>query len=410
MRDRPQRTGQSAGAIILAAAAMAPMQPAMAQIDLSSGVAVGSQYDSNARQLANIEEAPLDDKGERKRDAVSMYASANIAARLGGTGPLRGQAVASYSHSDSMDQESLSHDDYSFGVNLEYRPGQVYDVSLQASQSRAPIGLADIGGINTVEQTATSAQGTLRVRPTPRWQLSLAPGWSQTRTPLANADDFQLTTRTGTASIEFLGAAQLVPGLGATQAESTYSGITNATRYTQQAAFFTLNYKVTTVTNLSFSAGKSWRETKLRNSSGSSAGVTDSSDSAFTGSLGITRQLTAKTGINISAFRNFQQYDAGVNTSIGTGFSVAVNWAATRRFSASLGTAYTQSVIDNVAFGNTTIERTDLVRSYSLGLNYRATRAVAVSASAARNVRRSEIWVDQYNGNVASLSISVVFD
>jgi hypothetical protein len=411
MRDRPLRTGQSAGAIILAVTAMAQVQPALAEIDLTGGVAVGSQYDTNARQLANIEEAPLDDKGRRKRDAVSMYATANVAAKLGGTGPLRGQALASYNHSDSMSQDALSHDDYTLGLNLDYRPGQVYDVSVQATQTRAPIGLADVGGTSTVEQTATNAQGTLRVRPTPRWQLSLSPGWSETRTPLADADDFRLTTRTGAASIEFLGASQLVPGLGASQSKSTYSGITNATRYTQQSAFATLNYKVTAVTNFSLTAGKSWRETDLRESSSApGAGALAGKDSAFTGSLGITRQLTPKTGVNISAFRNFQQYDAGVNTSIGTGFSAAVNWAATARFSASLGTAYTQSVIDNVAFGSSTIERTDLVRSYSLGMNYRATRMVTVNASATRNVRRSEVWVDQYNSTVGAMTVSIVFD
>ena len=410
MRDRPLLNGP-AGAIILAATAMALVRPAMAEVNLSGGVSVGSQYDTNARQLANIEETPVDDDGKRRRDSVSMNASANVAAKLGGTGPLQGQAVASYNHSDSMDQDALSHDDYTLGLNLDYRPGQVYDVSLVASQTRAPIGLADIGGTSTVEQTATNAQATLRVRPTPRWQLSFSPGWSETQTPLAEADDFRLTTRTSSAAIQFLGSAQLVPGLGATRSESSYSGITNATRYTEQSAFATLNYKVTAVTNFSLSAGKSWRDTKLRDNSGTpGAGALEGGDSAFTGSLGITRQLTAKTGINISAFRNFQQYDAGVNTSIGTGFSVAVNWAATARFSASLGTAYTQSVIDNVAFGNTTIKRTDLERSYSLGMNYLATRMVTVSASATRNVRRSEIWVDQYNSTVGSLSISIAFD
>lgn len=413
MRDRPLLPGRSARAIILAATAMALMRPAMAEIDLTGGVSVGSQYDTNARQLANIEQAPADDDGNRKRDAVSMFASANVAAKLGGTGPLRGQALASYNHSDyfGQGQGSLSHDDYTIGLNLDYKPGQVYDVSVQASQTRAPIGLADVGGISSVEQTATNAQGTFRVRPTPRWQLSLSPGWSETKTPLAQADDFRLTTKTSTASIEFLGSTQLVPGLGATRSESSYSGITNATRYSQESAFATLNYKVTALTNFNLSAGKTWRDTDLRDPSGNpTAGALAGKDSAFTGSLGITRQLTPKTGVNVSAFRNFQQYDAGVNTSIGTGFSVAVNWAATARFSASLGTAYTQSVIDGVAFGNTTMERTDLVRSYSLGMNYRATRMVTVNSSVTRNVRRSEVWVDQYNGTVGALTVSIVFD
>ena len=411
MRDRPQLTVRSASAILLAATGATLMRPAMADIDLSSSVTVGSQYDTNARQLASIELAPTDDKGKRSRDAASMYVSANVAAKLGGTGPLQMQAQASYNHSDSFQQNSLSHDDYSVGVNASWKPSQVYDLAFQASQARAPIGLADIGGFSTVQQRATNVLWTARVRPTPRWQLTVSPGWNETLTPLTKANDFQLLTKTATASIEFLGAGQLVPGIGGNVSKSTYAGITNPTSYKQRSAFGMLNYKVTALTTFGLSAGKTWRETTLRDPSSSpTTAPLAGSDSAFTGSLGINRQLTPKTGVNVSIYRNFQQYDAGVNTSIGTGFTVGVNWAATPRFTASLTTAFAQSDIDNVVFRGTTITRTDLLRSYSLGMNYRASRTVSVATTVSRYIRRSEVWVDQYNGTVGSLTVAIRFD
>src|SRR6185369_439946 len=411
MRERPLLTARSASAILFAVTIAATSRQALADLDLSGSVSAGTSYDTNARQLAAIETAVATPGGESKRDDLSLFVSANAAAKMGGSGPLRAQMQASYNHSDSIRQEALSHDDYGLGTIIEWHPGQVFDATLNASQTRSPIGLADVGGITSTEQTATTVQGTLRLRPTPRWQLSLSPGWNETRTPLLNADDFRLITRSGAASIEFLGAGQLVPGVGVTENRSTYSGITNATRYRQRSAYGTLSYKVTALTTFGLTAGKSWRDTSLRNPSNDPAAAKlAGSDSAFTGSLNINRQLTPKTGVNVNVFRNFQQYDAGVNTSVGTGFGIGVSWAATARFSASLGTAYTVQDIDNVSFGGSTIQRTDLTRSYSLAMNYRATRMVTVQTSVTRNVRRSEIWVDQYNSTIGALSVAIRFD
>ena len=46
----------------------------------------------------------------------------------------------------------------------------------------------------------------------------------------------------------------------------------------------------------------------------------------------------------------------------------------------------------------------------TLGMNYRATRSVSVNTAVTRNVRRSEIWVDQYNSTVGSVSDEIRFE
>jgi hypothetical protein len=410
MRGRTLPTGCSARAILLAAACAASVPSAMAAVDMSANVTVGGQYDTNARQLASIE-SPPPSEGSIARDDASTYVTASVNATVGGEGPLRAGLGVSYTHSESMRLETLDHDDYSVSAGVDWRPSQVFDMSLLATQDRLPLGLADVGGNESAPQTTQRYQGVLRLRPTPRWQLSLTPGWNETRTRLPEADDFLLRETGAIASVEFLGAGRLVPGISAARLEGKYSGVVNPTRYTQQVVHGTLGYRLTEVTAFSLEAGQTWRDTHLREpSTDPGALANEGSNSAFTGSLSAFRQLTAKTSVNLNVFRNFQLYEGGVNLSIGTGFRAGVNWAATAKVGVTLDATHTWSTIDNVEFGGVPIKRKDLVRTYSFGVNYRATRAVSFSTSLTRNVRRSEVWSDQYNSTIANVALSVRFD
>lgn len=411
-RTKPGKTlsaGQSRTRILLALVGAAAAPPVVA-VDFAGSVAVGGQYNTNARQLASFE-SPLAEDGSTARDDIAMYASANMSASTDGQGPLNAEVQAAYTHSKSTEQESLSRDDYNFSASVDWRPGQLYDVSLRTTLSRLPLDLADIGGDSSVSQTARGAQGTLRLRPTPYWQLSLTPGWSETRTPQENGPSRRLRETSGAASIEFLGAGRLVPGVGASQSENHYSGVVDATEYKQKAIYGTLGYSFTEVTAFSLSAGKTWRTTTLRTSSTDPAATAnEGKETAFTGSLSFDRRLTAKTSMNFSVFRGFQVYDAGVNTSVGTGFRAGVTWAATAKISSTLSTAHTWSTIENVPIDGVPVQRKDLERSVSLSTTYLATRLVSVGANVTRNIRNSQIGSDQYNSTIASLFVSVNFD
>lgn len=397
--------------MLLAAMGAVATQSAMAAVDFSGGVSVGGQYDTNARQLARSEAPPIVDGESSKRDDVSIDASANVAARTGGEGPLRARVEATYTHSESMRQDSLSHDDYSVAANVDWRPGRVFDASLRLSQNRLPLGLADFTGEDSVPQTTQTAQATLRVRPTPGWQLSVTPGLSESRTSLEGEEDRRLREESIGASIDYLGAGRLVPGIGASQSDSTYSGVADATRFEQESVYGSLGYQLNEVTAFSLTVGKTWRTTRLRESSTNPTGAaSEGKDSAVTGSLNFSRRLTAKTSVSFSAYRDFQVYDAGVNTSIGTGFSGSVSWAATARVSSSLTVTHAWSTIENVPLDGARVERDDLTRSFTLGATYLVSRLVSANANVTRTVRNSEIARDQYSNTSAGLSVSVQFD
>jgi hypothetical protein len=411
MRHGALLASRSVSAILLAMAAAVAANPALAAVDFSAGASVGAQYDSNARQLSSSELPPLVDGERAERSDVSLNASANVAARIDSQGPLTARFQMTYGHSESLQQDTLSSDNYSFGVGVDWKPSGVFDMSLEGSQNRLPLGFADIGGIESTPQTTTTVNGALRLRPIARWQLSLTPGWSESVTALDGAEDLRLRTTSAGVAIDYLGGGRFVPGIGASQSESVYSGVDNATRYKQQSVFGAFSYRFNEITSLAVSAGHTWRTTRLREpSSDPAVAEFAGKDTAFTGSLNLSRRLTAKTSINLSIFRGFQVYDAGVNTSVGTGFSAGVSWAATSRISTSLTVSQTWSTIDNIVVGGSRVQREDLVRNYSLGASYRASRLVSVNANVSRYVRSSEIDSDQYNGMTAGLSLSVQFD
>lgn len=386
-------------------------KPGMAAVDLVAGASVGISYDTNAVQLSSIEPPPFAESGNEHRDDITMTAGVNAAATLGREGPTQLQLNATYSHAESKRFNELGNDNYSFGGNFNWRPGRAFDLSIQAFQDRLPLGLADVGGERAALQRTRSVQGAVRLRPTPRWQFGLAPGWSESRTPLLEADEFSFTEKSGTASLEFLGAGRLVPGVLFTEARGRYAGIEDATRYRQRTVHGTLNYRVTDFSTFALTAGHTRRSTYLiEPSSDPEALAHEGSDSALTGTLSIFRQLSVKTSITASAFRYFTQYDAGVNTTQGTGFHVGLNWLPTSKITVKLDTSYNYETIEDLPLANSTGEREDALRSFSLGVNYSATKRLTVRTHVTRNIRRSEVWSAQFNSTVVGLELATQID
>jgi len=384
---------------------------AIAAVDLSGGATVGTGHDTNAYELSSIEPLPLATGGTVDRDNTTRYASAFATARSGSAGPLQLQLSGTFTHVESQGSARLDHDDYTLAGGLEWRPLQAFDVSMEASQSRLPLGLADVGGAASTPQRERHASSTLRLRPTPRWQLSLSPRWNEILTDLPAARDFRLREKSAEIALGYLGAGRLVPGLSASKAWGRNSGIENATRYQERTLQATLGYAATDVSSFTLAAGRSWRSTSLIVPTSDPGAVNlEGDNSALTGSLNFNRQLSVKTGIYASAFRYFEQYEAGVNPSVGSGFAFGANWAPTAKLAVNLDSALAWTTIEGVVDAGADGERDDLVRTYSLSIEYRATRIVSLRTHVTRRIRRSEVWTDQFNSTVAGIELTASID
>jgi hypothetical protein len=72
--------------------------------------------------------------------------------------------------------------------------------------------------------------------------------------------------------------------------------------------------------------------------------------------------------------------------------------------------AYTWSTIDDFAVGALAVQRKDLVRRYSINLNYQALRRVGLFAQIVRNVRTSTVRLEQFSGTAVGLGLTAAID
>jgi hypothetical protein len=398
--------------MLFAAACAAGTGPAMAGVNVgvSVGATVGVDYNSNAYNLSSTEEAP-GSGGSTDRDDFSRRASVDFRFNVGldGTndGPVRLQVRAGLVDASFDHFEAISHRDHDVGAILDWRPSRVFDISLETSHSSNPVEIADVGGSENSQQKEFQNRATLRVRPTPQWQIALTPGWKKSTTDLPDAPDFKLREDSGKVALDFLGAGRLVPGVAVSQAKGRYSGIEDPTRYRDRTVQATLNYTATAASTFTFAAGRTQRNTRLIEPSSDPAALArEGGDSAFTGALNFHRQLTVKTGINIAAYRYFQNYDAGVNTSVGTGISTGVTWAATAKISTSLDGGLSWSNIDDIEVEDTLVQRKDLERRLSLGVTYAFTQRFSLRGHFTRSVRTSDVDSAEYRSTAAGVDLT----
>lgn len=412
LRSSTLPSGWSTTAILVAATCAGGIGPARAAIDLSAGAAIGVEHDSNPLGLSDRQAQDALARGyiSSQGDTVKRL-TANVAAETGANAPFHTQLYAKYSKVENVHFDTLDHTEYNGGGNLDWKPSQLLDASLQASQYRVPVELNDIGGQQVVQQTSRVAQGTLRLRPTPYWQISLTPRWYDTALPLPGADNFRLHESSGSLGLGYLGTGRLVPGLYVTELRGTYAGIENATRYQQRSVGFTLNYKVTDLSAFSLSAGHTQRTTHLIVPSVSLLALSlEGTQPAYTGALDYQRQLSVKTRIRIGVFRDFQQYVSGVNTKVGTGFTGDLNWATTAKLSVNISSQIVESTINSLQIAGALDERKDLERSYSLAVKYAATRRVSLRTYYTRYLRNSTDRYAVYARTIAGLELAVAVD
>lgn len=397
-------------AIIAASVGAAPITRVPAATDAVFTAAVGIEGDSNPLERYGAFRPAVLPNGRSVSDDYVSRLSATAAVRTG-DGPLKFDLAGAYTKIDSFRIDSLDRSDYRIGVNLGWTPGQLYDVQLRGSQLRGTVGLADIGGFEAAQQTARTGEATFRLRPMPQWQFSFTPEWSRWDLPQPSAPDFQLDENSSSVGIDHFGRGPVVPGVLFKLSRGKYSGIANATRFRDESVQANVSYTVSNFSSFRLLAGQTRRTTRLIEPpiDPQARGV-EGTTPASTGSLTYQRTLTPKTSVSIGVTRDFTQYDAGVNTTVGTGVNGDLTWNATAKFAANVGTRFTWSKIEGLQPNLAVRTRTDLVRVYYAGLNYAPSKRFAVRGHFSRSQRDSTFRYALFNRTVAGLDLVATFD
>ena len=405
-------TGWPCGSMLFAAIFSAGIAPAMAAVDLSGGATIGVEHNSNPIALSDRQAQDYLTRGVIKsQDDTVKRLTANVAGKTAVNEPTQLQLQASYSKLENIHFNTLDHSEYNFAGDLDWKPSQAFDAALLGSQSRVPVELNDIGGQAVVQKTSSHVESTLRLRPTPSWQFSLTPSWYELKLPLPGSGNFKLNESSGSVGLGYLGAGSLVPGFFVTESQGRYSGIDNATRYEQRGLGISLNYRVTAFSSFSLSAGQAKRTTHLIEPSKNPQAVSlEGTQSDVTGSLAYQRELSVKTSIHVSVFRNFQPYTVGVNTTVGTGSDGGITWNPTSKLSAKLDGGFVRVATNGLELTPTVNVREDLERHLSLGVKYLATRQMSLSTFLTRSVHNSNVRYGVFNQTIAGLELTVSVD
>ena len=318
-------------------------------------------------------------------------------------------------HLDYNRFTTLDHTESKFGGAFDWYVTSFIDGNLTYSQKRAMAPLADTLAEALELQSEKTGSGTVRVHLTPRWRLDLQPSWHELETPLQDYPDFGFRETGGAVSINYLGINKLVAGLRETYLDGSYHGIVAATQYHQLTSELTASYAVTGFSSFDGHLGYTRRTSSLIDPAvplgpGAGLGQFVGTTSSLTGSLGVHRQLSVKTGVSLKVFRSVDSYVAGANSQLSTGGEANIKWEPDVRFSMSLRYRMVKQSIEGALAIASFQARTDRYKAAELDLEYHMFDWLTLRPYAQREIRASNIHVASYNSTLAGIDLVARFN
>jgi hypothetical protein len=243
-------------------------------------------------------------------------------------------------------------------------------------------------------------------------RFDLEPQWHELDSPLPLYPDFGYRETSAAGSLLYMGMAKLWSGVRYSYLDGSYHHIVDATRYNQKIVEATSTYAVTNVTSFDFRAGYTWRTTSLVNPASANDPAIAANPGAlgntngFTGSLGLTRHLTVKTGVNLRVFREVSSYGAGANSDVSTGVEGGVKWDPDLRFSINAHYRYARETLEGVQVITQFVGRSDKINAYELSVEYHALSWLSVRPYASRYTRSSNLARASFNSTIVGIDLT----
>jgi hypothetical protein len=369
---------------------------------------VGAEYNSNVFELPNGSVAP---NGGSPSDTIENYL---VGATLDGhwgqeTLTLSGDAR----HLTYKSFSELSHNEYSLLGKLSWHAASTFDGELGYSFKRYAAQFADTLTTQLELNTDELASATFAVHVTPQWRISVIPQWHSLDTPLPLYPDFRLHESIGSLAIDYLGIARLTAGARFDYTDGKYTGIVDATKYQQLTSSLTAKYRVTGLSDFNGELGYTRRDSRA-NPGGSVGGTPGQTEPAgvvgttavFTGRLFYDRELTAKTGISIGAFREVDSYVAGANTMIGIGGEFVLRWKPDIKFDTGLVLRTEKDSIEGTVANANFTDIDQKTRSAHLVVEYFWNSWLTLRAHAGRDERISNLSEANFAATTAGLEFT----
>jgi hypothetical protein len=382
---------------------------ASAVIDYNPFATIDVQHSTNIFSLPDKQAlAP----GASFEDTVTRYI-------VGGTadfdwgGPDRLRVNAQGSRYQYAENTAQSHFESKFGGVFDWRLGPVFSGSLQYSQSRALSAPGDTLSQQLEIQTDRKVSGAFRTLVTPRWRVDVEPEWHQLDSPLPLYPEFGYRETSAAVSLLYLGISKLAAGVRGSYLDGSFHHIVDATKYNQKTVEATAAYAVTGLTTFDGKFGYTWRSSSLINPADASdpgvvgaQGTTLGSANSYTGSLGLSRHLSVKTGVNLRVFREVESSATGANPDISTGVEGGVKWDPDFRFQLGVSYRYAKETIQGTQAISNFTGRSDRINIAEFSVKYQAFSWLSVRPYGSRYTRSSNLARASYNSTVVGVDFS----
>jgi hypothetical protein len=387
--NRTCRTSRTLRALCaLAALAASGVAPAQDEILPYSGMQY--EYNNNVFALPSPRQAQLQN-GERKLDDSVLRGVLGVTLDYEfGRQRLRAEAEGGYAQ--YLHFEPLSHAEYHYGAEFDWRLSDSFDGSVAYGQQRSmPSFVEQPGRAGLTIDTERHASASANVQIVPNWRLETAVRARDLESPLPDAPEFELREDAARAALNYLGTASLAAGVYLEYIAGEFLNIPDAREFTQQTYGLHLSYGVSKLYGIGVELGYTDRQDDKSGLSGATGP---------TGRIAYRRAISGKTVAGVGAFREIHSdvLEGGFVDERGIEAALAVQ--ATGKSEAAAGYQWRRSSFQNVAnpvFGE---GREDSMHTLALRWTWEALPSLMVRANAGYQVRDSNQPVFRFHGLV----------
>jgi hypothetical protein len=358
------------------------------------------EYHSNLLEASGRSEAEAERGDGKMSDSVLQYKAGADAAIIGGQQQL--EVNGEYRRLDYVHFDDLNHNEYKFGGRFSWKLGSTVDGNIDYRQERRIASFADLDSSELTLQVDRRANAMIGYDVTPSWRVEAGAGHTDSELPLTDDPDFRLRDNSGSVEIKYTGLAGFAAGVLTEYRDGQYDGNIEHRRDFQEGTVqLTGDYDVSGMSHLRAKIGGTKRHEDADNGDGGNV-------SGFTGSLGYTRTISAKSRFESEIFRRVESYVAGASALISTGASFGVGWTPTPN--TVIGAHYEFTHSGFKGDGSEDSGRSDDFNVATLDLSYQALRWMTLRPFASYRNRDSNIDSESFEDVMVGAELLLRFE
>lgn len=312
------------------------------------------------------------------------------------------------------DFDGLDHTTYAAGLGLEWQVARLWEGALSAEQRREQENFADRDNVTLGLLDRTTADASLRWKPTPRWALEPSLGLRRVEYDRPTSRDADREDVVVGLEGLYTGNPVATVGVGVDRTmgrfpvrerqPNRFDGIGDG--FTQTDLFTRVDYRFSGISSVQAELGYSWRATE-----GLGVESVDRDLDGATGRLRYVRQQSALTLIQLEVFRRLDSVeDVDAVSAERLGFLAELDYSLTRRI--GLQGQYRHERLDYVGGGFVAerAAREDRVNVYRVALRYRPLLWLGISGGIESEQRRSNREARSFDTRIGFIEVEARYD